>query len=60
MDENELVCLNDGSGSKVNLVKGNSNRSHIGITVSGRVEREIVQDEREGRWTFEEADWNER
>lgn len=42
MGENELVCLNDGSGSRVNLVKGNSNRSHIGITVSGRVEREIV------------------
>lgn len=29
----------------------------ITILIKVGVEQEIVQDEREGRWTFEEAEW---
>lgn len=81
MDEKELVCLNDLSGTRVTLAKGTESAIELSLvsqSLAGRaswevgkestigsdhypiyigVEREGVQDEREGRWKFRNANW---
>lgn len=84
MDVKELVCLNDGTGTKVNVIKGTESAldptvvsqslagkvnwelykgstissDHYPIFIKVGVEMEGEQDGKEGRWRFEEADWD--